>query len=125
MPLPAWNFGDVVGAGQCAVLAAEALVVEMLDDPRDRVLLVGIDRASIQASRVEAVVARRGYVLEDRQPRSASDYQPDVAPGLPLVEAVQRVASGDARLASRAAVEIDLEGNCCPGPGGEAGSKAS
>ena len=68
-PLARVELGGVVGAGERAVLAAEALVVEVLDDPRDRVLLVGIDRAGVQAGRVEAVVAGRRDVLEDRQAR--------------------------------------------------------
>jgi hypothetical protein len=37
------EFGSVVGAGERAVLASEALVVEVFDDPRDRVFLVGVD----------------------------------------------------------------------------------
>jgi hypothetical protein len=50
---------DVVRAGERAVLAADALIVEVLDDAGDRLLLVGADRAADQARRVEAVVARR------------------------------------------------------------------
>ena len=47
----------LVRAGEHAVLAADALVVEVLDDAGDRVLLVRVHRAAVQARRVEAVVA--------------------------------------------------------------------
>ena len=115
----------VVRAGERAVLAAEALVVEVLDDPGDRVLLVGVDRAGVQAGRVEAVVAGRRDVLDDTAACAvAADEQADVAPDLVLVQPVQRVAGRHARLAARAAVEVDLEGVLLAGPGGCAGSSA-
>ena len=118
------ELGHVVRAGERAVLAADALVVEVLDDPGDRVLLVGVDRAAVEAGRVEAVVAGRGHVLEHRQRRRPADEQADVAPGLAVVQPVQRVAGRHARLAARAAVEVDLEGELLAGAGGLAGSKA-
>ena len=52
------KLGDVVRAGERAVLAAEALVVEVLDDPRDRIFLISIDRAGAQTGGVEAVMTR-------------------------------------------------------------------
>ena len=66
-PLARVELGDIVRTGERAILAADALVVEVLDDPGERVLLVGVDRAGVQAGRVEAVVARRRHVLEHRQ----------------------------------------------------------
>ena len=49
----------LVGTGQRAVAAADALVVEVRDDPGDGILLVRVDRAAVQAGRVDAVVAAR------------------------------------------------------------------
>src|SRR5262249_7093852 len=99
----------VVGACQGAVLTAETLIVEVADDPRDRVLLVSIDRAGAQARRVEAVVARRGDVLEDRQPPIAAHEQAHVAPALLVIQAVQRMTGRHARLAARTSIEVYLE----------------
>ena len=59
----------LVGAGERAVAAADAGVVEVADDPGDRVLLVGLGRAALQARRVDAVVAGAGH--GDRLPRPA------------------------------------------------------
>ena len=47
-PLGRMKLGDVVRAGERAVLAAEALVVEVLDDPRNRIFLISIDRAVLR-----------------------------------------------------------------------------
>ena len=109
-PLRAAVLRRLVGAGQRAVPAAEALVVEVLHDPRDRVLLVGIHGTGVQAGRVETVVAGRRDVLDDRKTPAPAVQQAHVAPGLLLLEAVQRVAGGDARLAARAGVEVHVEG---------------
>jgi hypothetical protein len=79
------EFRHVVRASQRAVLAAEALVVEVLDDPRDRVFLVGIHGAGAQAGRLQAVMTRRGHVLEHRQVRRPADEQADLPPGLAAV----------------------------------------
>ncbi len=75
-PLAGVEPGGVVRTGQRAVLAADALVVEVPDDPRDRVLLVGIHRAGRQAGRVEAVVTRRRHVLEHRQAGTPPTIRP-------------------------------------------------
>ena len=92
------------------------------DDAGDRILLVGVDRAAVEAGRVDAVVARGGDGLLHGSAgacrRSASgrppvvtgaDEQPDRPPRLAVVEAVEAVAGGDARLAAGAGVEVDLE----------------
>ena len=102
--------GRLVGTGQRAVLAPEALVIEVLDDARDRVLLVGLHRAGVHAGRVEAVVAGGRHVLDDRQAPAAAVQQADVAPRLFVLEAVEPVTGCDARLAPRAGVQIHVEG---------------
>ena len=60
----------VVRAGQRAVLAAEALIVEVLDDAGDRILLVGVHRAAVHARRIEAVMAGRRDGLLHRRLRA-------------------------------------------------------
>ena len=113
----------VVRAGERAVLAADALVVEVADDAGDRILLVGLDRAAVQAGRVDAVVAGGGHRLLHGRVARAAVQQADAAPGLVVVEAVQAVAGGDARLAAGAGVEVDLEARTAgPAPAARAGS---
>ena len=51
--------GHVVRTLERAVLAADALVVQVADDSRLRVLIVGIDRAPCQAARIDAMMAGR------------------------------------------------------------------
>src|SRR6185503_19858813 len=57
-----------------------------------------------------AVVTRRGDRLLCRRVRRAAVEQPDGAPELVGIEAVQVVTRRDARFAARAGVEIDVEG---------------
>ena len=102
--------GRLVGAGQRAVLATEALIVEVLDDARDGVLLVGLHRTRVHAGRVQAVVTCRGDMLDDRQAPASTVQEAHVAPRLLLLETVQRVTRGDARLAAGAGVEVHVEG---------------
>ena len=119
------KLGDVVRAGERAVLAAEALVVEVLDDPGDRVLLVGVDRAGVQAGRVEAVMARRGHVLQHRQasavpPTSRPTSRQDSPSSRPFSEWQAATHALQPEQRSRSTSKA----NCWPGPGGLAGSKA-
>ena len=124
IPLPGVKLGDVVRTGERAVLAAEALVVEMLDDPGDRVFLVGVDRAGVQAGRVEAVVARRRHVLEHRQ-RWPSRRRA----GRPRARTRRRRARSSEWQAATHALQPEQrsrstsKASCWPGPGGLAGSK--
>ena len=100
----------VVRTGQRAVLAPEALVVEMLDDARHRILLIGVDGARVHAGRVEAVVTRGRDMLHHGQALASAVQQPHVAPRFLLLEAVQRMARRDARLAAGAGVQVHVEG---------------
>ncbi len=109
------ELGRIVRAGQRAILAAEALVVEVPDNSRERVLFVGVDRAGVEAGRIEAMMARGCHMLEDRQLRPAADNEADVAPGLALVQPVEIVAGRHAGLAAGTPVEIDLERELLPG----------
>ena len=109
-PLGAAVLRRLVGTGERAVLAAEALVVEVLDDAGDRVLLVGLHRTRVHAGGIQAVVAGRRDVLDDGQAPAPAVEQPDVAPRFLLLEAVQGMAGRDARLAARAGIQIHVEG---------------
>jgi hypothetical protein len=101
---------DLVGTGERAVLAADALIVEVLDDAGHRMFLVGADRAARQTRGREAVVACGAHRLLERRRRAAAVQHADRAPGLAVVEPVEVVARRHARLAACAAIEIDLEG---------------
>lgn len=56
-----------IGTHHGAILAAKALIVEMLDDAREWVFLISLDRAAIQATRVNAMMAGCRDVLNNRQ----------------------------------------------------------
>ena len=98
-----------VGTHQGAVAAADALIVEVSDDPGSRIFVVGQDRASIQAGRIDAVMAGRGDVLQGLGALRV-DKEADSSPGLLRFEAVEGVTRRDARLATGAEIEIDFEG---------------
>ena len=51
--------GGIVRAGQGAVLTPDALVVQMPDNPRVRVFLIGLDRAGTHASRLDTMMTCR------------------------------------------------------------------
>ncbi len=114
-PFAGMVLGHVVRAGHRAVLAPEALVVEMLDDAGRCVLLVGIDGTSDHASRFETMMTRGSDVLHDGKAARTADEQPDVAPRFLLVQAIERVTCDDACLAPRAAIEINLKCVLLPG----------
>ena len=63
------------------------------------------------------------HVLKHGQFRHAADHQADVTPRLALVQPVEVMAGRHARLAARAAVEVNLEGELLPGP--QAAGRAS
>src|SRR5690606_19850250 len=97
-----------VGAGESAVLAADTLIVEMLDDARFGVFLVGAYRTAVHASWIQAMVTSGGDRLLDRGLGRAAMDQTNGAPGFVVVESVQLVAADDTRLAASAGIEIHL-----------------
>ena len=102
--------GDVVRTGQGAVLTADALVIQVLHDPRDRVLFIGIDRTPLHTAGVQAVMTGGRHMLHQRVAGCATHQQTDIAPGFRLIETVQSMAGCHARFAAGTAVEIDLKG---------------
>jgi len=103
-------FGDVVGAFEDAVFAADALVIEVADDAGVFFFFVGADGAAVEAFGVEAVVAGGGDGLLESGVGWAGFEEADVAPGFIFVEAIEGVAGDDAGFAAGAFVEFDLEG---------------
>lgn len=97
--------GHVVRAFEHAILAADALVIEMMNDPGGGIFLVGKNRAARGAGGIDAVVAACGDRLKVRRFRSMD--RADVAPHFVFVEAVERVAGADASFAAGATVEVD------------------
>jgi hypothetical protein len=101
------------------------LVVEMANDARGGILFVGEHRTAVEATRINAVMARRGDSLGERLSPILADQQPHVAPGFIVVESVQGMAGGDARLAAAAFVEVHLEGVLLAGRGRSGREKAT
>ena len=56
-------FGHVIRTFENAILTADALIVEVLDDPGERVLGVGVDGTAEQAGGFETVMAGRRHML--------------------------------------------------------------
>ncbi len=110
-------FRDVVGTLQDAILAADALIIEVADDAGERIFFVGEDGAAVEAGGVGAVVERGRDGLRKRMRVVAADEQADVAPRFLVVEAVERVAGGDAGFAAGAGIQVDLEGVLFAGAG--------
>jgi hypothetical protein len=98
-------------------LAAEALIIQMFYDARDRILLVRIDRARRHACWLKAMVTRGCNVLHDWRHAGAAEQQANVAPCFVLVQSVERMARDHTSLATGATVEIDLKGVLLAGPG--------
>src|SRR6185295_18231666 len=99
----------LVRAGEHAVLAADALVVQVAHDAGRGILLVRAHRAAVHARRVQAVVAGGRHGLLHGRVAGPAVKQTHAAPGLVVVEAVQAVARGDARLAPGARIQVDAE----------------
>lgn len=103
-------FRDVVRALENAILAADALVVEVTDDPGVGLLFVGADGAAVHALWFEAVMTGGGDSLLKTGGVIASFEKANITPGLIFVEAVKGVAGCDAGFATCAFVELDLKG---------------
>src|SRR5204862_1940859 len=82
-------FGDVVRTFHDAILAADALVIEMSHDAGERILVVRQHRTTVQAARISAMMACRGHGLLKRLPPVAAEQESDVAPRFAVVQSVQ------------------------------------
>ena len=102
-------FGNVVGTGQNAVLAADALIVEVPHDPGHLVLFIGPHGTDVEARRIETMMARRGDVLQKGFGIAASVQESYVAPRFGFIQTVERIAGGDTGLAPRTGIEVDFE----------------
>ena len=102
-------FRHVIRTGQRAVLAPEALIVEMLHDPGDRILLIRIHRTGHHARRIETVMTGCRHMLHHRVCRCPANQQTHVPPRLAFIQTVQRMTRRHARLAARATIEIHVE----------------
>src|SRR2546425_5017513 len=102
-------FRHFIWARENAVLAADALIVQVTNNPGARVLFIREHGAAREAAGVDAMMARsRDNLLEWIAPIVA-DQQASLSPGFALVQAVKGMARRDARFATAAFVEVDLE----------------
>ncbi len=101
--------GHLIGTGESAILATNALVIEVLNDTCLCVLLVRAHRAPVHARRIEAVVACGRDRLLDRVFGRAAVNHSYRAPRFIMVETVQLIAANHACLAACAGIQIDLE----------------
>ena len=80
--------GHVVGTFQNAVLAANALIVQMPDNAGDPVLFIGVDRTTVQAGWIDTVMAGGGDKSLAWFLRSASMKQPDGPPRFIVIQPI-------------------------------------
>ena len=106
-----------IGAGENAVLAADALVVEVVHNAGERVFFIRAHGTPMHAGRLQTVMACGGHGFLHRRLRAAAVQQADNAPGFARFEPVQAVARRDARLATSAAIEIDFKAVLLAGAG--------
>ena len=110
-----WHF---IRTHHHAVLAADALVIEMTNNTGDRILVVGQHRTTIQTARVNAMMACGRYVLLKCRcastcsiiPGRITHEQTHPAPGFVLIKSVQSVTCADAGFAPGTFVEINFKG---------------
>ena len=109
-----WNF---VGTFQDAVLAADALIVEVLDDSGDWIFFVSEDRAPVEAAWIDAMMTGGSNSCLERGGSGPSVKRTDRAPGFIFGEAVEAMAGRHAGFATGAAIQIDIEGVLLALPG--------
>ena len=103
-------FRHIVRTFQNAVLAADALIIEMAHDPGDRILFIGENRTAVEAAGVGAMMAGgRDRLLIGRSVRPTG-HESNIAPRLVFIESIESVAGGDAGLAAGAGIQVDFEG---------------
>ncbi len=103
-------FRHVVGALQHAILAADALVIEMTHDAGDRILFVSEHRTAVEAAGIGAMVAGGGDGLLIGCGGGTAVHEADIAPGFVVLKTVEGVAGDHAGLAAAAGVQVDLKG---------------
>ena len=99
-----------VGTFEHAVLATDALVIEMPNNSGEGIFFVSQHRAAVQAGRIDAVMARSRDGLLVRQFGFIAYEKSDRAPRFIILEAVKRMTGSDAGFAARAFIQVYLKG---------------
>ena len=113
-PQPVAELRHLVRTRQDAILAPETGVGIVPDNPGDRVLLIGIDRAGDLAGRFQAMVTGTRDMLHHRLLGRTPDQQPHFSPCLGFAQRILRMTGGHAGLAARTTVQIHLETKLLP-----------
>ena len=98
-------FRHIIWALQNAILAADALVIEVTDDPGHRIFVIGVHGTAVHARGIKTVVTRGRDRLLNRFGPCSSEKGANVPPCLPFVQAVQTVARSHTRFATGAGIE--------------------
>src|SRR5262245_53567485 len=94
-PAPRRIFRNIVGAFKDAILADDALVIQMAHDAGIGVLFISENGTAVETGWVEAMVASGCDDLLIRFCLGSSMQQTDAAPGLVLVKAIERMTGAD------------------------------
>ncbi len=92
-----------------AVLAPDALVIEVAHNARDGIFIVSKHGTAAEATRIHTMMTGGGDGRLKRCAPIIAVKQADIAPGFVVIEAVERVAGGDAGFAAGAFVQIDFK----------------
>jgi hypothetical protein len=103
-------FWNVVWTLQNAVLATDALIGQVPDDPGRLILFISQHRATFETGRLEAMMTGGRDSLLIRLGGRPAMQQPDAAPGLIFVQSIERVAGAHAGFAAGATIQIDSKG---------------
>ena len=117
-------FRHVVRTFPSAILATDTLVIEVANDAGHRVFVVRVDRTTVHTGRIHAVMTGCGDRLLHWRKDCSTKKHANIAPGLVIVETVETVAGGHARLATGASIQSTAKAYCSPGPGEVSGIKS-
>jgi hypothetical protein len=102
--------GYIVRTFEHTVLATDALVVEVTDDPGEWIFFIGQDGAPMQAGGFDAMVTGRGDGLLIGFRLRTSMEQADGAPGFIFLQSIERMTGAHTGFASGASIEVDAKG---------------
>ena len=94
-----------------AVLAADALVIEMADNAGYWIFVVGKDWTTVETGGVDAMVASGGDVLLNGR---RANKKSDTAPCFGFVKTIERVTRGNAGFAAGTFFKVNFEGVLLP-----------
>ena len=92
-----------------AILATDALIIEVPNNSGEGIFFVSQDRATVQARRIDTVMTSGRDCLLVRQISLIAHEKSDGAPGFIILEAVKSMTGSDAGFAAGAFIQVHFE----------------